>query len=290
MSQIVSIQTQPYENIFNYSLARKEVREPPKISELVKKVALSTFKESIVTAAVTAISLPFVATPLGGAVIIGSAIFLLGIKTCMQGIEAYWVYQGSQEKDHHAIAACHTMEKFVFLQSSVPFSLFSNATVAVLAHESGHALAAKALFRQSDPQIVLNFPNGGWTSYEDWHGLTKWGECFGRARSNLLVTAAGPAFGVVTSIISLGIAHMIQRDHPRASLYLNALAVMNIFTHVIYALSALVPSEQTIGHDFVALAASGIHPLAAAVVMVAIPILFKAALYASDQIFDRLRR
>ena len=103
----------------------------------------------------------------------------------------------------------------------------------------------------------------------------------GKERSLLLMTGAGPAFAILDATVLLGIAHLVKEKHPKLHLNLISIAVMRVFTHVLYALSALkLTGADLERHDFYFLwKKAGIHPRAAAVAMVAIPLLFQCTLW-----------
>jgi len=143
----------------------------------------------------------------------------------------------------------------------------------------GHALAAWLLFKNSDPTIVIHLGGGYATFYLG--KLSTWGNQLGYDRSRLLVTASGPGLAMIDASFMLILAHLIKESHPDWHLTLINVAIQRVVQHIFYALSALpLYAKNEVAHDFLYLwKHGGIHPIAACVAMVALPLLVQCALY-----------
>jgi hypothetical protein len=268
----------------HYSRKSAKYQQPVTSSALVERVALATIKEIATTFAFTAITCLFVSTPAGATFFIGFAVVMLSFNVAMRCAHAHCIYRlsrmnkneiSSMEGRHFQI-----LEKASALFCGYNFATFDDMTRGTLVHEAGHALAFKALWKDAKPKITI-YPAGGSTS-AFYQGLTKIGNFFGRENSRLIISGAGSGLALSSSLVSIFVAHKIQKSHPNASCVLNFSAAMSIFNHCLYALTAFLPCHQSLSHDFVALAKGGIHPLAAIAVMVALPILLKLTLCLSD--------
>ena len=142
------------------------------------------------------------------------------------------------------------------------FTLFNAWNPLSLLHESGHALAAKALFVCS-PTISLSV-NGGVTRYSA-QILTALGKKLSARTSITLVTLAGPALSLIVASVCI-----VAGLHFK-NLYPVAIGAYDCAAHAIYATLALFTSRGNTAHDFVRLRSLGIHPLAAAVSFAAVP-------------------
>lgn len=128
----------------------------------------------------------------------------------------------------------------------VPIGL-ATLPLQTLIHESGHAFAARILYKNANPKITLNsygFKGGSCSSNK--YNLSKFGKWLGTNNSEAISYAAGPIVDMVTSIALL-------RFFPG-----NGYSYIKLLNNVAYAISAL--SEQAFhtnevasfdGHDFV---------------------------------------
>jgi hypothetical protein len=108
--------------------------------------------------------------------------------------------------------------------------------------------------------------------------LTKFGKYLGANRSIALVTAAGAALTLLVSSIVLWIGLKLKKSNPETSIYLATYAMSDFAQHAYYALSALWSPGDNMSHDFVRLHSFGLHPLIAAVGIIAIPILIDSCM------------
>lgn len=152
---------------------------------------------------------------------------------------------------------------------SALFASVSSMTGHVTVHESGHALAVKALFANTTPKISINPLDGSTTTFIA-DSLTNLGSKLGMKWSLVTVAAAGSALGVFTSTVSYAIGRAISKQAPELGRYMEAYGISGIALHAIYAISALFSAQM--GGDFTMIARlSGINPLVSLVGLIALP-------------------
>lgn len=115
----------------------------------------------------------------------------------------------------------------------------------VLWHEYGHALAGKILYKNVLPHIVLiklGF-NGGYCEWDRWSGLSSAGKYLGWDRATVLVSAAGPLFDIISSVMAI-------------YLKFYGFSCVSTVNSILYAASYFfVPRTQ--GHDYAYIAEKG---------------------------------
>ena len=261
---------------------------------LIKKIALSCLAEIAIGSVITATACCFVAAPLIPS-FIAILITTIALTTLMHVIQTALSYeilccfirqgkttlaQDEIERDvRHLPLKFAILTAFRSLGRPQLFATLDNLTHGTLVHEMGHALAAWLLFMNSDPAITIHL-QGGYTEFYV-RKLTALGEWLGYNRSRLLVTAAGPGLAMIDASLLLILAHFVKESHPDWHQTLLHIAINRVANHVIYALSALFPmsAEKALSHDFHYLwKHGGIHPIAAAVAMTALPLLVHCAL------------
>jgi hypothetical protein len=152
------------------------------------------------------------------------------------------------------------------------FALFSGFNINMLIHELGHAFAAKAVFTNVHPKIELNLFSNAGTKFTR-SSLTSFGKLLGLKRSELFVTARGPGFALLIGSLLFGIGFAIRKKHPELAIYLISYGVLSYLFHAHYAWTAIGMSANKTAHDFVYLAARGLHPVVATVGIIAIPVI-----------------
>lgn len=154
----------------------------------------------------------------------------------------------------------------------------------IVIHESGHALAASALFKNAQPLIEIDPFNGGATSYAISYGLTRWGNFLGQRQAMLVIAAAGLIASTIFALFEFGLAHKLQHSYPLLSQYLNLHGISQILNEVIYGLTAFFADKIELGHDFIYLWQMGeIHPLIPIALIIAIPLFLSAILGLLDR-------
>jgi len=133
---------------------------------------------------------------------------------------------------------------------------------AFLIHEMGHAFFAKLLFKNSSPGITI-FPfQGGHTTYAISYGLTRYGLKLGREKAILLIAAGGMMASALFGLALKSAAKRINKISSSLAEILQALAISQIFSEIIYALSSLLQKNVTLENDFTYLYLAGnIHPI-----------------------------
>lgn len=263
-------------------------------NQLIKEIAKRTIIELAVSLAFTAAACLFVATPAGMATLLISAIAAVVINILLRCAAACCMYRISQLKHSDSENAQNKIANFYSILNLIRYfipGVFSTMVDAntreVIFHEGGHALAAHLLIKNPRTRITLKPGEGGQTVYR-LGPLTKIGEFFGRNKSKLIIAAAGPAVSVVTATIAIGVSLGIRKSNPEMSRYFKVMAADSIAQHAFYALSALwVPATQR-GHDFLQLMVGGVHPVAAVIAIVAVPIIVRIGFYIYDKIKESM--
>ncbi len=259
-------------------------------NKLIKEIAKKSLIELAVSLAFAGIACLFVATPVGMATLLISAVAAVAINILLRSANAYCRYRFSQLEHVNTSIA---LEKKQLLQTGINIlnylapvtfsSLVDSQTRALIVHEGGHALAAGLLVKNPRFQININPFNGAQISYR-LGALTKLGEFFGRANTKLIVAGAGPALAVATATIGYGASLVLNKSNPELSRYLNMIAVDVLVAHVLYALSALWTSTTQKSHDFIQLMAGGVHPVAAAISIIALPLIVRIGFFVYDKV------
>lgn len=162
-------------------------------------------------------------------------------------------------------------------QFLAPLSFYSNTATngVILTHEMGHVMAIRALYNGAQPRVVIEPFRRGDTLFRP-HTLSFLGQRLGLQKSIVCITSAGAGAAVLLSTALLVTGIKMRKKHPTLARYCIMSAISTLAQHVFYAISALWTSAAKLSHDFVRLAACGIHPLVSALVMIAIPLIAAA--------------
>lgn len=257
---------------------------------LIKEVAKKSLIELAISLAFSGIACFFVATPMGMATLLICAVTAAALNAIFRSVGAcckYRIFQLKNDPSEEAQKEKAYYQKILkFFQYIAPLTfsgLVDTNTRDLLIHEGGHALAANILIKNPNTHITVYPLKGGQTSYR-MGALSKIGEFFGRAKSKLIIAAAGPALAVVTATIGFGTSLAISKSNPELSRYMKVAAITSIANHVLYALSALWTSVTQKGHDFIQLWAGGIHPIVSAISIIALPIIVGIGFFIHDKI------
>jgi hypothetical protein len=117
-------------------------------------------------------------------------------------------------------------------------------------------------------------PFGECITHYNTQELTELGKKFGKKRSLCIVASAGPMVSLSVSMIAMAVGKAMKTRFQEPGTFLMAYGKMDFIGHALYALSSLV-SKPSPKHDFVILKENGIHPLVAAVPLIAIPLLLE---------------
>lgn len=263
-------------------------------NQLIKEVAKRTLIELTISLAFTAAACIFVATPVGMATLLICAVAAVALNIILRSASAYCMYRITQLQYSDSVNAqikkanFYTVLNFLrYLTPGIFSSMVDAHTRDLIFHEGGHALAANLLIKNPNSRITIKPLEGGQTAYR-LGPLTKLGEFFGRNNSKLIIAAAGPAVSVVTATIGLGASLAIRKSNPEMSRYLKVIAADSIAQQAFYALSALWAPATQKGHDFLQLMAGGIHPIAAVVSIVALPIIVRVGFFIFDKVKEHL--
>lgn len=263
--------------------------------KLIKEIVKKSLIELAVALAFSAAACLFVATPAGMVTLLITSVTAVALNILIRSTSAFCIYRQFLLKNKNspkAVARKALLEKAIdFLQYLEPLVFSSRIdakTRDLIVHEGGHALAAKILIKNPSTRITL-FPaeNRGLTTYRVG-ALTQIGEFFGRAKSKLIIAAAGPALAVVTATVGFAASLALRKSKPELSRYLKVMSIDSISRHVFIALSALLAAtKDQKGHDFVQLMAGGVHPIVGAISMIALPLIVRIGFFIYDKIKEK---
>ncbi len=270
-------------------LNEQEIRD-----KLIWKVASTCLGELVVASLAAGTACCFMATTAIPTVMM-SLITVIALTTLFHCTEALLDYSlccdilrdGNLDNTSFLLLKCNAILDLHHLRAWF-FAVSNGYTHGTLIHEMGHAFMVRLLFKNENPIIEL-FPEGGGVTTFYGTALSRVGQWLGEKRALMAVTAAGAAFATLEATVLLAFAHKVKDTHPELRLHLVYMAIARVINHVFYALSALSLTSldpKSEGHDFFMLwKGAGIHPIAAAVTMVAIPLIAQYALWkwAGDQ-------
>jgi hypothetical protein len=173
-------------------------------------------------------------------------------------------------------------EHFCYGISKLAYAIFHLLTFQITLHEMGHALAGLVLFQGKTPTIEVSYLNGSTRTYTNQ--LSTVGAKIGAQKSLLILSAAGILMETIYNLGMLFFAHYSKDSDYANDLY--ARVSLNVFSSVSYALTAIWQSAMA--NDFLSIKTLGkIHPIVSAVMMVAIPALFKLSLVMIDRLTEK---
>ena len=258
--------------IQNISLETTKAYFNPERTALLTEVFKKTLIECAVTAVVFSVTAVFILSGSGVVLLAASAGSMLLINASVRLGIAELIYRNNHNPTNDKKVLIEALSSI----APMGFSVITANSSDIVIHELGHAAAAKALFANSSPSIVVNPFKGGYTSYYI-SGLTELGKKIGFRSSDLAVTAAGAGLALTFSAVLLTGSYAVETSHPELSKYLYFSSILNIANHAFYALSALWTPLTESGHDFVHLSLHGISPILSAAGIIAIPVVIKLA-------------
>jgi len=258
---------------------------------LTKEVALASLKELAIALLFAGATCFFVSSGQSMAILLGGAVAVVALNTLFRAGAAFCRYERYSElyEGKTPDKGLGGIERILSYLAPASFSVLDLYTRNVLTHECGHVLAGAAFFH-SAPTISINPMDGsGLTTYQHFTGYTDLGNTLGPVASGAITSAAGTGLAVLVDLVGLVVAHKIRAKNPQLAKYLVCMAIASIALHIFYALSALwtVPFP---GHDFLALAAVGMHPLIGAGIMIALPLIIKGSLCLADFIKEKRQK
>lgn len=251
-------------------------QELPPVSGVVKAVAIQILKD---LALILAFGCPvafFVATPAGLTVMLSASIVQISVSIFFHALGAFASYQALKREGCQAI-----YEKMVSIcewLTGANFGLFTGFNAQILIHESGHALMSMLVYKNPRPLIEIYPFLGGVTQFYKT-GLSSLGKQLGPAAATCLVLSCGPGLILLASSALLAIGIAMKEKHPQFGKYLISWSAISFLDQIIYAYSALSAESWNLTHDFVHLSIFGLHPVAATVGLVAIPLVISLGMY-----------
>lgn len=245
------------------------IAEPPKVRDVVQTVAIRCFQELGLSVASGALISFFVAPP-GIVLMMSAAAVQLIVSAFFQSVGAFLSYKRSQQGPNlihfeRGVSVCEWL-------TGINFAILTGYNTQNFIHESGHALASLLIYKRPQPLIEIYPFVGGLTQFYKT-GLSNFGKSIGSAASTFLVVASGPGLTLLISSALLAIGIGLKEKYPELSKYLISWSVLDFFCHAQYAYSALRAEPWNLAHDFVHLSIFGLDPIAAAIGIVAIPVL-----------------
>lgn len=243
---------------------------------LVQDVAKRCLAELAVSLAIGTVAVFFTATSLHSTLIFAAIVVQTVANTALRLAAALAAKLPESEETQWIKSAspyfCTTM-----------FAYLTAGNAQSLVHEAGHAFSAKWMFQNANPKITLTPCLGGITRFSTAH-LSGWGEKLGRSNAMLIVALMGPACSLLVSSIAIMVGIAVRKKFPELGYYLIGVGKGDFYAHSAYAFFAISPSPGAHANDFLRLQAFGIHPLASAAMLFAIPVLITKALTEQQQV------
>jgi hypothetical protein len=258
-----------------YALSPQEGRSIA-ASNLVKKVALTCLKELAISLVLATLVAFFIPVQAGLNVLMVAVGVQLAVSLVFHSLGAYASYKLSQKGSNKTVFGW--LESIAEAITGANFALLTGFNTQTLIHESGHALATLAVYRNPRPQIEIYPFIGGHTEFYKTP-LTPFGKKIGPAAATCLVVASGPGLTLLISAILLIVGLAIKEKYPQISRYLIVCALFDFIGHAYYAYSALYTRKTNLRHDFVHLSIFGLNPVTAAVGILAIPAIIALGMY-----------
>lgn len=249
------------------------------LQTLVNKVALNSLKELAAMAALSVVTSVFVLSPLSIGVMVGVGVAFWILTTAAKVAQAVFCYLlATKNFDQKTVFHLQVLQRGLNWFSPIEFAAFHALTSAVVIHECGHAFAALVWLERSHPVIEVSPIFGGGRTSFSMNQLSVIGKLFGWHRTEAIISAAGALTTLAFAVSALVGAHFIKKSQPTLSRYLFAAASMSVASEAAYALHALGQKAENKSHDFIFLWTKGIHPLAAFICLIAVPLILKAGL------------
>ncbi len=248
----------------------------PSPLDLVQKVALHCLTELTISLTLGTIVACFVITPVGLG-FLATAIFVqsaVSIIFCSIGAFcSYKAAQGGSSQDFYqwALSSCEWI-------TGANFAYCTGYNTQFLIHETGHTMAAFAVYKNPRPLIEIKPFCGGMTEFYKT-SLSPFGKKIGPVAATCLVIASGPGFTLLVSAAILIIGFAIKEKYPHFAKYLIAWSLLDFGNHAHYAYTALYTAPSNLSHDFVHLKIFGLHPVVAMIGIIAIPVIITAGAY-----------
>lgn len=258
--------------INDFVTPEEHTRKNWRAKELIQRVAKQALVQVACSALLIGMVYPFVATAVFSSLII-SAIYSIALSCLFKALASLIIY----ETQAHSRTS---QEYFGIMYSKYlgysSFGWFDACTRQVLFHEAGHYAAANLFYKNANATIEIFEGGGGVTRYFV-RDLTPIGKLVGKEMARGLTALAGPAASLLTILADLSASHYFRHSNPELSNQLLVMAFINTLSISLYALSTFEDHQP--GHDFHNIwKFLGIHPLAATIGIIAIPIIAKVAM------------
>jgi hypothetical protein len=239
------------------------------IRQLVEDVAKRCFIELAVSLAIGAVAAAFTASLLHASLIFAAIAVQTVSNAAFRTLEALVLKMPPSKETEWIKSACPYL-------CTTFFAYLTAFNAQILFHEAGHRAAAIQMFRNANPETTLMPCLGGSTQFST-ADLTTLGQSLGKSKAMLIVTLMGPLSSLLISGVALAVGYAIRNKFPELGRYLIGVGRGDFYAHSFYALSALSASPGPKGHDFLRLRTYGLHPLAAATAILAVPLLLHLA-------------
>lgn len=225
-------------------------------SESIVRIAQKCLQELAVSFVIAAAVALFVPSPMGTALLLSALKVQLAVNLMLLSIG---------ELSQKCAPVCEWGR-------AISFAIFTGLNAQFLIHETGHFLAALFLYKNSGPSITI-IPFAGGVTFRLKAPLSLLGKTLGPAAVGILWTAGGPICALLVSAALLEASQAMRDQYPQLRKYLLCWSAIDFLNHARYALSALKPNPSNHLHDFVKLSKMGLHPAAAVIAILAIPMI-----------------
>ncbi len=250
--------------------ATSRAAPPTEMRRLIQDVAKRCFIELAVSLAIGAVAASFTASLLHASLIFAAIAVQTVSNAALRTAEALAMKMPPCDETEWIRSACPYL-------CTTFFAYLTAFNAQILLHEAGHRVGAMGMFQNANPQTTLTPCLGGLTQFST-KDLTTLGLRLGRSNAMLIVTLMGPTCSLLISTIAIAVGYAIRNKFPELGRYSVGVGRGDFYAHSFYALSALSTTPGPKGHDFLRLRAYGVHPLAAAIAILAIPPLLHLAM------------
>lgn len=184
--------------------------------------------------------------------------------------------------------------KALLFACSLIFSMNDFFNRIAITHESGHAFACFALFKNATPVIKTfsNFKFNAQGGYTDCNSLdvSDFQLALGKTKSNVLFSSAGTNVNMLLASIMLIVAEFLPEGYFETKCHLRVPAAVSIIHAVYHALTALWLCDSMPGHDFCNIQdKTGITPAQSAMIICSIGLMLQLTLSGTSYLRKRCK-
>ncbi len=237
----------------------------PQAKKIIQEMASKCLKEFAAALGAGIFLIRFIAPP-GIGLMLSAVAIQSTVSIFFRSLSALRIFQQTQTNQDQCT---HSNFQWIF---GANFAILTGYNMQTWIHELGHTLAALWIYKRPQPRIEIYPFFGGMTQFYKT-SLSSFGKSLGPAAATCFVVASGPAFTLSISSLILTAGLSMQKQYPEFSKYLISWAILDFSNHSFYAYTATYTDPWNLAHDFVHLSIFGLHPVAAAIGIAAIPII-----------------